>query len=702
MGNYNPAYSARFSGADGTVWRVSISIEGYNGEEHEVKLDADEPVLIEWQKTKITDAVQSSTCTLRVSNETDRQMTALMTNRLALCTVWIVTGTDDDVQLSLYWRGMLDDSVYEEPYSFNSGYVTELTFSDFGFLNRMPFRITGKHSLREIVDNSLDTAMLLMEGVNQRSSLYYPTQTVTHIPVNLNELFISCDRFSDGDYSQRDVLEETLRPLGLRIMQKKGLIWIYDMEYLRDRESSAVPVVWKGTDACLKGEETFGTHKVVFAPDAEETVIDGSVGKDDFTPTTERYTVPYYDKDESGAEAEDGFYFEKGVRLHNIIFKTESCMSVSDDYGYLYRARCESVDLSESSTPHTIKNVDELFSLQSGYLPIIHSSDAVNFQLRVNLDFLFTVRKNPFERTPAAEGLTISLDTWEENMLRIFIPVKLEVVDERGRVLCYYRNTYTDKKNWYPMDTGHGIWENGALSGFENMVLAYYKPSDKGHLEETPLDGWATNMQTIGKDRTRVPGICGKRKAGEYVPLPPIAGYIKLTVSNGVVGIYNESEDTILVSNDRDINWQLYRNPKVTVVRSNRVNDEITKDDFEECDTADIYDDIFSEREIIGSYRTGVAPCSRGLLFDSLGGVFSVFLKNDTYRTLEEHRMRSIQAQTRYVQPELSGTAELCSEFCARTEASTNGVFLVTASRQDLRLATEYVTMVRLASDNDL
>ena len=229
------------------------------------------------------------------------------------------------------------------------------------------------------------------------------------------------------------------------------------------------------------------------------------------------------------------------------------------------------------------------------------------------------------------------------------------------------------------------------------MVLAYYKPGDDGRLHETALDGWATNKQVISIGRAKAPGIYAKRNDGEYVPLPPVPGYVRFTVSNGVVGLAGDVEPQMLLNFDHYIHWQLYRDPKVTVVRSNMISDEITKDNFKEVDVIDIHADTLSEYGKIGGYRKGVAPCARGLLSDTNGLVWSKFIKNGVLRTLEEHRMRSLQDQTFLAQPELSGTAELNPEFCARSEASTGGLFLVTALRQDLRTATEHVTMVRIA-----
>lgn len=699
--SYNPAYTAQFYGTDGTLWSVEISIFNYGEREIEIRLEYDEPLVIEWQETKKTDVVQSSTCTLKVSNERDRQMLALMTNTNAICSVY--RGN------ALYWRGRMDDCVYEEPYSFKNGYVTELTFSDFGFLNRTQFSMTGRHSLREIVDDCLETAQLASLPVMQMVSLVSPKM----VQVLLEMLFVSCDRFNTSDnwQNKREVLEDVLRPLGLRIIQKNGKIWVYDIEHLRD-VGNATPVIWKGTDAVLSGADTYGIFKIAFDSDPEETIIDGSIDSNRWNyVSSDRYWADY--REEDGAIREVGFYFEYGGTVAGMssearVFKIRGYLSGSEEYGYARRAWCyDSVNfatrnLLETTTPRAHNTVSELLRFQSGYLPLIPNRD--NFQLRVNLDFLFSIKYNPFED---AEDWNIPIDytswspyywiyntpweNWQKQMLRLYIPVKLEIVDENGNVLYHYKNTSTLSGTLRTLDPLKGQWVQGA-AGWIDMFLSYYKEG----LDETALDGWATNKQTISCDRDKIPGIFKKRKDGEYVPLPPVPGYVRFSVSNGLTGL-DIVENQMLLNFDQDIHWQLYRKPQVTVVRSNMVNDDLSKDDIKEEDWIDMFSDTLTEDVKIGAYRNGVAPCARGLLSDIYGLVWSKFVKNGTLRTLEEHRMRSLQDQTVLVQPKLSGTAELNAEFGARSDSCTSGKFLVIAQRQDARSATEQITMVRIA-----
>ena len=216
--SYATAYTTHFRSLDNTLWEIGILIDGYASRPVEIKLEGDEPCIIEWQETGKMDVVQSSTCTLRVSNESDRQMAQLM-NRPDAMVIVMRNG-------KMYWFGHLDDAIYEEPYSYAKAYVTELIFSDFGILNRIPFTLTGKRSVNAIVMDCLESIGYgSLSPINLYTSLLEPK---TQQPITLGMLYINADRFeADGDSwdemtSKREVLEEILRPLGLRIMQKNA------------------------------------------------------------------------------------------------------------------------------------------------------------------------------------------------------------------------------------------------------------------------------------------------------------------------------------------------------------------------------------------------------------------------------------------------------------------------------------------------
>ncbi|MCR5038052.1 MAG: hypothetical protein K6A94_01780 [Bacteroidales bacterium] len=716
--SYQIAYTTQFHSLKNVLWKIDIYINDYVGRPVEIKLDGDEPCVIEWPETDKMDVVQSSTCTLRVSNESDRQMVQLMNNIDAGCMVW----RDGKP----YWAGHLDDSIYEEPYSFKTGYVTELTFSDFGLLNRRPFTLTGKHSVWDILLDILAPTGFGNGTVGYAYSLLNPS---THQPIQLYNLYINTDRFKKDSESfgemttKREVLEDVLRPFGLRIMQKNGLICIYDIEYLRDHQELQKEVVWKGTDATMRGSETFGWFEVAFEEDAKETLAEINLERFNYS-VSDRVFAWYYDEDIE--ERSEGFYIDlytvilpDGTRTK--MFKTHSGLSSSDEVGIAWRVKAtkrESPALIPTrilyndyvrwpvASPYGDEAVaSDIFKIESGYLPLVPERD--KYQLRVNLDLLLSLLVNPAEGdekwnvTTFTESVINTMNKykkfWKERMLRAYVPVKLELVDENGNVLMHYRNTRNlNHYSHHPVNIGNGDWVEGSAV-YSDMLLAYYNDG----LETTPFEGWATNTQTMVAAEINgpkhLPSLYRKREQGEYVPMPPVAGILRLTVSNCIYSTpypgYYPSE-TLL----KWLNWQLYRNPKITIVKANRKDDGIDTDTVYEQDVVNEYAECFSETVKIGTWQRGIAPSARGLIFDSEGNVIEKFEKDGKTLTLAGHRRHSIEDQKMASLPVLSGTAELDFQFHAFLDHSTPGVFVVTGLRQNLHQDTEEVTMARIAN----
>lgn len=705
------AYTTRFHSLDNVPYEIEIYVEGFKGQPIEISLEGDEPCIIDWPETDKMDVVQSSTCTLRVSNESDRQMIRLMDGGSASIFVYR--------NGKKYWQGTIDDSVYEEPYSFKTGYVTEITFSDFGCLNRIPFEASGRHTVNYVINHCLDEYSNLTSL--PREELISLKDIKTQQPIALNMLWINTDRFkSDNESwgkmtSRRDVLEEILRPLGLRIMQKNGQIHIYDIDYLRDHVKMQNNIVWKGTDAYIRGSETFGWYEVSFEHDAEETLAE--IRPDSFD-VGERYGTMYHDDDSD--ETGIGFYVQlksgqidsgiviPGATTQWRYFNTRSFLTSSDDKGYAWRVRAYDrvhpsqippLYLGNETVTHIASSAGSpvartMFKIESGYLPLVPDND--QYQLRINLDLLLSPKLNPFEGdgdwNVEWSNQIPSYKNWKEKLLQVYVPVKLELLDEQGDVLMHYRNT--NRNGYFPVSSGQGQWEAGSGS-YGDMLLAYYNDG----LEETALEGWATNKQTMNASIKYQPSLYKKRADGEYVPMPSSAGVLRLSVSNCVFSP-KQVENQMLVNFKQYICWQMYRNAKITLVKADTVDDSINTDSLYERDMVGKYGDNTSETVMAGSWDKGVAPSSRGLFFDSNGIAFEKFLKDGYINpaTLQYHRLRSLEDQTFYIQPIISGSAELDAQFFAKRERSTSGVFLVTGLRQDLHQATEKVTMARIAN----
>ena len=718
--SYGVAYKTRFESLDGTLYGIEISIEGFDGRPMEISLDGDAPCVIEWQECGKADVIHSSTCTLRVSNERDRQMLQLMNCRDAKCDVFLILG---DGKRKPYWVGLLDDAVYEEPYSFKTGYVTEVVFSDFGVLNRSPFTLKGRQTLHSVIYDCLAPTAHANAPIGLCHTLLDPDGGT----LRSESIMVDCGRFASGgsrdsEVTKREVLEEVLRPFGLRIVQRDGKIYLHDIEYLLGDASMQSPVVWKGTDAALRADAAYGRFEVTFEQDAEETLAESDPGLDNFE-VDDRYKAYYYDPDTE--EKDVGFYI--GFRRYHPLqsfpgrsFKTRPWLSEGGHKGYAWRVMCfdSHVYGAQLGAIHGVLNnptvyalevvpgvtvvAGEMFYIKTAFLPICN--DYEDYKLRINLDLLFSPKKNPMEGDDRwnFNGLEISANQWKKLLLQVYVPVKLELVDEQNRVLMHYKNTYPHG-NWGPVKPGLGQWVLGEAPSFGEMLLAYYNDG----IEQTALDGWATNRQSIPMGIKYMPSLYKKLSDGEYVPMPYMAGYLRLTVSNCV---FSPKEHPTLswLSHNGQIRWHLLRDAKITLVKANTIDDGIDTDDIVVSDDLGYKNaDRFTETHKTGCWQKGVAPSARGLLSwnsETRPGdaVFLAIKDGVGVSTLSRLRLACIRTQLSQSQPILSGTAELRREFLAFTDASTPGVFLVTALRQDLHQATEEVTMVRIAEKNPL
>lgn len=731
--SYQIAYTTQFHSLENVLWKIEIYINYYVGRPVEIKLEGDEPCVIEWQETDKMDVVQSSTCTLRVSNERDRQMVQLMEHPDCACMVW----RDGKP----YWFGHLDDSIYEEPYSFTKGYVTELIFSDFGILNRMPFNLTGKHSVWDILLDTLAPTGFGNGSIGYAYSLLNPT---THQPIQLYHLYLNADRFKEDSKSfgemttKREVLEDILRPFGLRIMQKNGIVCIYDIEYLRDHQDLQKRIVWKGTDATLKGSETFGWYEVAFEPDAHETLADGEIDYDNIPwVEDERFFTSCYDESQF-TQLNMGYYIQAGkyigperpvdISPDAKFFRTRPILTDGVNTGVGWRIKCYTIDhyvgnapilgernLVRGNVAGSIGETESVLSIETGYLPVVPERD--KYQLRVNLDFILSFRPNPFDNPPdewvTQQSWYISYEKeWRElNTFAIMVPVKLELLNDSGTAIYHYKNAdsedvlvpktiaqYLGKVT--PLGIGNGEWVPGAASSYADMFLAYYKDYKSDDNDRDPLvtkGGWSTNRIALAKKMEISGSLYRVRDDGEYLPLPPAAGRLRLTVGNGVFlcDFRLSWHVTFLLT---AFSQQMYRNPKITLVRDKRREDGINTDPVYEQDVVNEYADCLSETVNVGTWQKGIAPSARGLLFDSQGNVFEKFEKQGKARTLADHRRHCLIDQKLTSLPVLSGTAELDYQFHALLDHSTPGVFVVTGLRQNLHQDTEEVTMARIAN----
>lgn len=726
-------YRGSFLSQRGVTWRVDILQEGYGGTQPgKLIFPADTPLEISWGATDKLTPVQCSSATLKIISDTDRRFIDLYTVEVGAVRMDVYrNGT-------LYWSGSLDTELYEEPYSTADGYDVSLTFSDFACLERMDWSGSGLITVRALVDSCL-----ALTGINYRSlDVSYISTEVNYSKMTLQEVCVLQENFFDEDGEARSVkgvLEETLRPFALRIIQKAGKVWIYDLNGLHSKASSRV--VWDSTDSVLSADKIFNNVKVTFSPYADAEMMKGTVEKDpsqtaDVTSGNNlKATIKQnYEKDANGyLIALDGFKLfydedhESNMEISGGAKFLQICSIYSgqDETGVIatYKHGHDAVAEEDGASPkvrHQLLTPKDCGTIAKGnvnstllitcpkaYLGYV-SYLRMDYKLRINLNLLFDVRYNPFEQ----EGDYNDNAKWYNGLFNWskhdgpfqnmqdwcnfgYVPIKLSLVDSAGNALYHYENRQVLDSNGYD-HSGKAKWVAGAAS-WGQAYLCYYDFDDRK--SKTGFGGWKSNKQMIGYYRDGLPEKWKTIDDGEYVDLPPVGGYLLLEIGSGIHQFDYKREVKDIYKFCR---WVAYKEPSITLCRNN----------YKETEMEDIEDTAWLNREakeeltietIVGTItsRHGV-PNAKGQVFNSNHEAFDGddFRRAGIKNRLERLLIGTVYSQYASRHDTLSGTVVLLDAFGIYGDANTPGKFILLSESQNCIEDTSEITMSEFSEDN--
>lgn len=266
-------YTGSFVSRLGVTWRVDIMQEADEAFANigMLTFEAEEALVIEWQRVDKEDVICGSTATINIESPGDRTYEDLYT---------IVPGSIRmDVYRNglLYWSGALDPEFYEEPYERAAHYVVSLTFSDFGILDRLKYDLSGMQSLRGIIAYAVQRADILHTTIS--TAYVSTTQTdgssVIGVAADSNGLAVRSENFYDEDgiaSTLYEVLEGILQPLAIRMIQRAGAIYLYDINGLYSR-ASAQAIEWDGDSQTMGVDKVANNIVVSFSPYANAEVL---------------------------------------------------------------------------------------------------------------------------------------------------------------------------------------------------------------------------------------------------------------------------------------------------------------------------------------------------------------------------------------------------------------------------------------------
>ena len=693
-------YTGSFRSVDGVLYRVDIlSSDTSFASSQEVKFAYDTPVEIEWNEVDKLEPVQGSCLTLTLQSLKDRQF-------INLYSIEVGTMRADVYRNGkLYWSGQLDTELYEEPYSEKTDYDVTFSFSDFAVLDRVKWSKTGVCTIQDVIDTCIAAMGIKYNGVQK----FISTKTSQYgSAINFSSLYVLNDNFYDEDgeaMTMREVLDEVLRPFALRMVQKGGYLYIFDMNAVYS-DMDTEEVWWKGDDAYLGVDVVYNNVKVTFSPYADAKLVNTELEHDNVLPdkeATRKYLMDYdWDNAADGFRIVVGDQDDLPMTLANgaKYYRIDSDFSGNDEAGVIWGYKGNGkTNYSQNLLNSFVKARNNgvctsvpIISTKPSFLGYV-SYKRTSFKLKVTLDLLFDVRYNPFED---ASGKNES-GNWERlnDWCNVgYVPVMLYLKDASGKILYHYENSGVIDLDGYKHTAANSKWVSGA-GKWGCMWLCYYDWDNRK--SKTGFGGWSKNKPIIGYYRGGLPKKWKAMGDGEFIDLPPYnGGFLELHIGRGIYQFDYKREEKDIYSRAR---WLMYQTPTVTLVNSNGT--DISLDDIE--DTAWINKAAKEELTIdtiLGTLGKTWSPSARGLVMDSTYKAYQTF-----YRAGVEDRLERLLIGTAYSQygsrhNTLSGTVRLLPDLKIHTDASSSGKYILLSEVQNLLQDSSEITMAELSADN--
>lgn len=629
-------YTGEFVSRAGIIWRVDIMQEADAAFATVGALDfpADAPLVIEWQREDKETVVLGSNATLKIISPGDRTYEDLYTIEVGRIRMDVYKNN------RLYWSGALDPEFYEEPYEMANGYEVSLTFSDFGILDRIKYDLSGIQTLRDIITYAMQRAVILYNGLNTD---YITTEFTDGTSIAGGGISVRSENFVDEDGEAStlyEVLEGILQPLAVRIVQRAGTIYLYDLNGLYTKGTKKA-IQWDGDSQTMGTDKVANNVIVSFSPYSSAELLSNELeygGKYDVAHTNLRSEAPSWDIENYKPEYGEYYSYYPDYADHStgnddwdyllidftifISSKGSGLKSIGGGCRYFHilpitggASECSGVAYAfrtgghggintgrpkwkiHSSIPHAgLSGNGEILTTNRVFLPKINEDEQKEYKVRVVEEILIDARYNPFS------GSTSLNDDGNDNVVKtrsgfVFIPAKITLYDIDGNALYHYSN----REKAAGATKGHlgyskGKWVAGADPGGD-CWLEYYNPDNFG--EDAGIRGWQGNRHCIGRPDGRG-GRMGleiydsfkKMDDGEYMPYPPVAGYLEVQIQSGILGYdYGQKVDNCEFGSDASqwdksgiygmLRWCLYKAPVVDVVNNNLVFDAAELEDVE-------------------------------------------------------------------------------------------------------------------------
>lgn len=745
-------YSGEFVSISGVIWRTEIWQEA--AEEFasvgELIFPASSPLTLEWASTNKEDVMCGSVATLTIESPGDRTYEDLYT--IAAGSVRLDVYRDN----ALYWSGCIDTEFYEEPYEKLDKYDVTLTFSDFGILDRLNYDLTGMQTIEDIVTDALAKSGLNVTGINE--SLISTRLDAAGEPVSLSDIMVRSDNFTDEDgeaFTLQRVLEGILQPLALKMVQRAGWLYIYDLNALYNAESTT-PIIWDGDSQTLSVDKVYNNAKVTWSPyvqsdellseecwgdivaDPNLKALNSLTGrqKDGATYFSYHYSTDiedWLDATDSGFTlwtAQEGKNIElldtTGSRFFKIVpqYDGQEGEGVAlfwrayRGYGISTGAYCDSQGHGTNVYTPTITSVDTLedalYRSNQIWLPPVTNTGAL--ALYIKLEVMVDPRFNPFESAANIAGFN-QKDWYEEfdrNGNFVYVPVVIKYQPEESDMIYVWTNRDVVKT---PVSSPIRTIEDSMGSWVEDTGTTD-TPSDWGYLcyyDEQDRDatsgalGWKSNRQAINPHKQEMTSVMVNMDEGQCIPYPNFGGKggkLWIEVRRGWY-LVNDSKDLASAENKFDtwaerISWVLTKTPCMEIINNTQFEREIDGSDIEyNAEINAAAREGIELETICGTGAEGV-PTARGAYFDtSTRQQITELTRAGRTAQAEDLLIGTLYSQYADRKTKLMGEAEIITGgVTAHTEQNQGDKkFLLVEDIQDAITDISEVTIIELRPD---
>lgn len=722
-------YMGEFLSRAGVTWRVEILQEASApfGSVGQLDFEAEEALVIDWKHTDKEAVICGSEATLKLESPGDRTYEDLYTIEVGRIRMDVYR------ENALYWSGALDPEFYEEPYEAYNHYVVTLTFSDFGILDRLKYNLAGMQTLQAILLDALTRSTINYGGLD--ADTYCTTYFPNGGKANPAALAVRSENFYDEDAEPntlKEVVEGILQPLALKMIQRNGQVYVFDLNGLHTAARRAI--TWDGDSQTMGVDKVANNVKVNFSPYSSAELLNGELeyggeysvemvnlvadpGKSYYS-----YYPDYSEEHRQGSNWDYNlinftiFISSQGKGLAYLNPSARYCHILplvggpSETTGIAWAFHSGGHGGLDTGWPKRILNTVTMerstvvMKTHRVFLPALSSEGQKSYYVRLSLEMLLDARYNPFtEGNDGNEGG--NYDGVKGQTGYAFVPIAVNIYDNAGNAVCHYDNSSIAKGG----TKGHlayckGSWVSGE-GGFGSAYLEYYDPNDLW--ESAGICGWKKNRQCIGRPGRGNVGVMlydsFKQMAdGQYMPYPTQGGYLEVTVFAGVQCFdmdeyiwpitqtaWNEPKYWGPNGNNwyNKVRWLLYKAPKVELVKNNLIFDAAELDDVEYSG----YINKFAKEEISIDTVCGTAnttcPTAKGIYCRATDSLQIQTLKRAGVTDHPEKLLiGTLYSQFATRKTTLSGEAKIdTGGLCIYTERNQAGkVFMMSGETQDV------------------